>query len=1011
MLSGEVVTDMVEAGPAGFVLVFSSGRLAQLTVRDAQGRPRIEVLFLRVGGTSNGGFFGSFKNALTGSAWKRDIVAVRTKQSEAKGQMDVLTATKTGTIQLWDLSWEGHHSFKAEVNVQNEILEAVKGGSIPESQGQHAEVEVVDFAVLPHPSSSGLELSVVGGGALSLLVLVAIKTPSSLSYALVEVDFNHSATSIRRLLPLYAYQQDDLSAGVSKGTVLVPSPGHSAFVVFPQAVVITSLVEKEETPDDQLLMDSGAIPRPFQDVIYMAKKSKIQFVGLATEETHKKENDARCVLFARGFGIIRVSSFAPESRPRIERQRVTAKSKIEQAIFFGAMPGTVIDFTPRTTIFFPAAELEEAAASISDEILSSSSKYIPPILPSMEQHLNMRSAAIQSLASQLRLHYPPLSRQTKWHLLWNAEKLAAATEIWKFYQERKQLQSKDQPLLDALILLLHERYKSDMRPELGETDPVRHYFIKDVGQLHLLLPWVFKAIKGIYDQGSKDNRTLIQIMKEGDDIILGGLKTAFKFRHENLLDYGLEDEPLANGILERNYEGLPQIWTSTHNIVNNTRQLVDLAREVAFKCYETEDTADIPDERLVRQVASENPELVEVCCQVHTERYRWCLAQDDEKTRATGRSLRDEYEGNARNHLLTSLAKIGQVYEAMNLAEKFGDMPTLVELVSEEAYYLRSQEIDPEDIHIQEEAKEKLANITKRIQGYFEKFGYEWAHAFFSSHVSNGQAASLFDKDMTSDKFLTKYLRSDPSRAKLSWINDIIAERDLPAAASSLMAMAEEQEPNTWCKKIEGSLAKLALMAVKPEEYPDRERLEQLEQRNKMGLQVINIQEQLYKYVRPLVLESLDDEAALEQCMHFYGRVVDERPALKQILRQGFEDLIRHRTMEPALLIDVLTLMNHHEETFEIRIGGNQFWMALQVLDASWDHLEEQLRDATLRLIWKRAFLRDDWEAVNNTKGRSDEDVEEMLEETLLFDLLKESGLVTGTVFTQISHLLLTAKH
>lgn len=47
MLSGESVIQMVDAAPAGFILGFSSGRLALLSLRDTQGRPTVRVQIMQ----------------------------------------------------------------------------------------------------------------------------------------------------------------------------------------------------------------------------------------------------------------------------------------------------------------------------------------------------------------------------------------------------------------------------------------------------------------------------------------------------------------------------------------------------------------------------------------------------------------------------------------------------------------------------------------------------------------------------------------------------------------------------------------------------------------------------------------------------------------------------------------------------------------------------------------------------------------------------------------------------
>ena len=71
LMTGETVQELVSAEPAGFLLTFSHGRVAHLTVRDQMGRPAIGVQFLRKSASSaSGGLFGSIRNVFGGDRRK-----------------------------------------------------------------------------------------------------------------------------------------------------------------------------------------------------------------------------------------------------------------------------------------------------------------------------------------------------------------------------------------------------------------------------------------------------------------------------------------------------------------------------------------------------------------------------------------------------------------------------------------------------------------------------------------------------------------------------------------------------------------------------------------------------------------------------------------------------------------------------------------------------------------------------------------------------------------------------
>ncbi|KAK6435305.1 hypothetical protein LTR95_008511 [Oleoguttula sp. CCFEE 5521] len=70
--NGEHVTALTAADSAGFIVTFDSGRLAHLTLRDMQGKVRIQAQFLRAGSQVKTSIFDSIKGALGAAAWKMD---------------------------------------------------------------------------------------------------------------------------------------------------------------------------------------------------------------------------------------------------------------------------------------------------------------------------------------------------------------------------------------------------------------------------------------------------------------------------------------------------------------------------------------------------------------------------------------------------------------------------------------------------------------------------------------------------------------------------------------------------------------------------------------------------------------------------------------------------------------------------------------------------------------------------------------------------------------------------
>ncbi|KAK0647345.1 Nucleoporin NUP133 [Lasiodiplodia hormozganensis] len=996
LLSGETVVDIVDADHAGFILVFSTGRVAQLRVRDSQGRPQISVQFLRSqsqnGSTS---FFGNLSSFFSGSGWNRDVAGVKVRSSQLKGQLEVVVATGSGSFQVWDLNWAGQHALKEEINAQEEIVASFQTGVIPEMRGNGVSARVLDFTILGEPKTQGSDDSLLAGtSSIGLLTLVAFSAPAGTSYGLVEVDLLGSTAKVARMIALDTFAGNSTQKGPATGKLLVPSPGHTAFAVFSNAVVITSLVEPNESPDTQLMVDVGTAPKPFQDAVYFRKEKNVRFVGYALEESTRKTKQSSCVLFTQGIGAIRVAAPSPTLDDKdTERLRPTAKSRISQAVWFGSASDSIFDFSSKPELTFQNDEVEAAALQISKEVLDSSSENIPVGLASQSQQLAIRAGALANLARHLKENYPPLSRVAKWQLLWDAEKLASAQGVWDHYEDRLKIKTPTKPLLDEIIDMLHEKHKSELRPELGELDPVRQWFVKDVSKMHVMIPWAQLSVREVYKEGIKDYRTLILLVSEADDICLNALEKAFIFRRDHLFDYGLEAEELDYNILTTGYEGLPLPWTSNPNIVNSIRSLVDLAREMVFQISEEE--GELP---FSKKVAGDNPRLVKLCCQVHMERYRWCLAQPDDKTRATGQALKKEFESNIRYEQVTSLAKIGMAESGMVIAERLKDMKTLVSLVWDELNYLGDERENTENEDEERHLEQSLKKLEARIRHYFDRFGQAWADALFSSHIHMHKSAMMIDKRDVDQKLLTKFLRSHPAFAKLSWINDVLGEDDFAAASEALMHVGTKQETRDWSKKVEISLAKLSLLAATSDDKGDAiENADARLSHCNSELRLLELQEKVYKHIKPTIDGALDDDSAIDLVMMDYGTLfVKDRPALQQLLKRGFEEIIAHHALDAGLLIDVLTLMDHAQhEPGPQDISGRQNFMAFQALAASQDIMDRVTWEGSLKLAWKRTFLCDDWEAINNTVQQADEQVQLALENTLVFWTLKQ-GYQTG---------------
>jgi nuclear pore complex protein Nup133 len=994
LLSGEIVVEILDVEHAGYILMLSSGRLAHLTVRDSQGRPSVTAIPMSSDGQSKSGWLGGWYQTL-GGGWRNTHAAVKARPSPTRGQMEVVAVTKEGTFKLWDVNWTGQSTFTGQLDASREIRDSLSDAGLAE-EASKANIKVMDFAILQSQSNvrSGLDV----------LVLVAVEDTLNTKYALLQLALvAGNIVQSKRIIPVTVYTTLSSEETPSKVALLLPKPEHTAYIITSSAVVVASLAD--------ISTRSASIPAvPFQDVIYFQSEKGAEIIASVAEtpSTHSKGDSSSVLVFTNASGSIRVSANMPSTDPRY--QRVTAKSKIEQAIFHGAHSESILDLEEIEGFAFPTKELENAALQISFEVLQSESEFISKVSTSMETQINSRRKALRALITYMRKHCSHLSRLTKWRLMWDAERMASARQIWKVYEKRIKEHPDGKRLLDMLVFMLHETNKSKMDRSKGDTDPTRNWLTYDIGRLEKFLPIIPTGIKEFWKELGSNNQALLETLLQSEDLIFAVLETPYKFREEHLKFYGLENEPVEGGVLREGYEGFPEVWTAQSNATNCMHQCVAFFRDATIRLAGKVDKVDEDMNKVMKSLADQHWRLVEISLKTNTERYRLLMANEDEAERRHGQDLKEDFENNIRHKHLMSLADVSRSGDGMKIAEKLHDLPSLVALALNELQYHH----DP-DMHRKFDAKQKavsenkLIAVRKTIARYFENFGQEFADTFYNAEIQDNQLAELLEQNYGKPRQLTEFLRSNPAYAKLSWMNDVIAEKDLLQAGKSLMDVAQKQENNAWAKRTELSLAKLALLSdQKPTtangsltkrgsqtESPHEQLGEELLKKNAAERTLAQIQDRLYNHVRPIILEAMDEKGARDLFMETYGNEgpTKDRPALNQLLEGGFEELIQHHVLAPDVLIDILTLMGSvPSDNGTTDISGREFMMALSVLNAS--GLCEEPGSAEygkmlLDLIWKRLFIRDNWKSVNATKGKSDQDIENGLMETMLFKTLK----------------------
>ncbi|KAL8911177.1 MAG: hypothetical protein Q9172_007719 [Xanthocarpia lactea] len=1010
LASGEHIEKITEAEPQAFLLTSTFGKIVHLTIADPQGKASIGAQFLRSSGANVGGIFGSLRNVFGGGGWPRDVVAVKAGNPIHKGQRECVVGTSKGVLQVWDMNWNGAHALKYEVDVKSELLRSIQDtGTFPRDSNNQI-FRILDLAFLPAVVTGQEVTSSTSGSTTRLLVLTVISGANATRYNLHVVNITRGEIDIPVVHPITCYRSPLRTETAPKPQLLVPDPGQIAYIAFETSLVLVSLEEIEESPDSQLQSEARRIPDPFQDVVDFHKDKGYMIVGCAGDVMEKGHRGSACVIMIRGYGVIRVScASVEEGLTSADRTALTAETKLEQAVMYGSHQ-SLLDFSGRPETQFTTEDVRDAALRISRSITSSSSKHLSTAGPSMEQHLQKRATALADLIKHLRKNCQPLDHVTRWKLLWEAEKMAAARAIWRVYNDAvSHTHEGEKNLLFELVECISENDKTENRPEHHETDHVRHWFIKDVWRLEFVVPWAFKALDTLHRWSIEDGQPMssayrARLISQAYDLQLMALGTAYSFRQSNASLYGFDEDAMTDGLLRRDYqeyEGMPQPWTCTNIVCEAVQTLAEYFQTFASDLSPNssdEDGVDPPPELLPR-IAEKHGRLVDIICKTHIERFQFLQASDEVRTRRLGQELEKHFNG-PRKALLKGLAEMGQLLAAIELGEKYKDMHALAEVLESEIQV--SQEELSDLVKVGESSEEicaKVAICEGYVDEYFDKYGTAWANAYFARFVAQNRISSLLTHGRKHRYHLTTFLRNHPKCTNFSWINEISVEGNYAGAADDLRS-AQKQAESLWAKKIQVSISKLATMAAVSVQQEEDDNAKAVLQTTDGRLEVLAIQEQVYDYLRPTLRRALNDTPArTEIVMEQYGkRFVKEKPALRGAMKLHIARLVEEKVLDAEDLADLISFMDEDGLDPDSEFAIRRFLMALKLVRLhameTGDIASKELLE---KIIWRRCIIQDDWPSINRTELKDEAQVQNEARATALFKTLQE-GFKSGTI-------------
>jgi nuclear pore complex protein Nup133 len=684
------------------------------------------------------------------------------------------------------------------------------------------------------------------------------------------------------------------------------------------------------------------------------------------------------VLLLQGVGTVRIAvsdidRFASDAPPE-----VTAKSKLEQAVFFGVKDDNPLVFQGRRELPFSSQEIGNAAIELSHEIVSSKTPFIANLPASLENNMKSRVVYLDGLITYLNSMKIDLDTRTRWMLLYNAEKMAVATWIWQkheqFLAERPKGDKKT--LISETAVYINEHQKTELNPAVGQVDPVRHWFINDVWRLDIFVAWAYQIIKYHFTERLADEAGINRLVWEAVTVNNGALFEARQFRLNRARQYGVNPRDIAGG------NAIPEPWTATYFITNNLKRLVEFCYQWLERYSAPSSDKKIPvDSRLLDGIRHLLPSLTSQYLTSLAEFSHWAALSDDAQAQERGRTYQQIYQEDVFTKLLR-LKDFNLWEEAVELAKEYKAFDSLAEIVVQQILFL--EQLAAEGNTTDSTAQENLAvaKLKKQKMGrLFDEYEESFAFRAYEVLLENSGVQAVLEFPYDKNGYATKFLRTKPELAKISWINDVEREKDIDHAAETLLDLGLTREQQVWNKKIELSLGKLALLAEEAEQAANGDGVSSAASENEgrngvnlekidHALELIKIQDALYSQILPTIQEGVDESAEVELAVKEHSVLIPKRQkALFQVFDDSMSRLLRHEALQPHTLIDLLTLTflpENHYDTI-----GDQFYLALKV--AKYGLKGEERSDAE-RLIWRRCFTRDDWKRVNETNEKGDLD-------------------------------------
>ncbi|KAK9238985.1 Nup133 N terminal like-domain-containing protein [Lipomyces kononenkoae] len=738
--------------PAGVIVATSTGRFVLVALHDGAGRPGVACTAMRGAGT---GLWSNIVGFVKVGSTRRDVVAMKPAKLLGRGERMVVTANARGAVTMWHCSRTGDYRLVFEMDLREQLISSI-AGVYPQAEKTF---RVHDIEMLPNDENTGLLLS---------SFVYDEDDEEKIYYVLFTAYFDSGDFRIISAHRITCYTMQS----TRPPRLLLPGPGYTAFVILSNAVIMLDTVLKS---------DSNISTRfKWEDVIQF--KPDVQVMSAGTEDLSQINGQvtrhAGIVTVTRGAGVIRIERFEDESDGNAVRSTADViKSKLEQAVYYGFIDESPLDFGKVKQVGYDINDIETAISDVSDEIFNGTSLYMQ--VDDTMTCLTLRCQALGRLAEHLSLIFSSLSAEIRYQVLYKLEKCEAAKNLYELWFTSPASSSRSGMLAEVL---------SDMTQGSGSVDS---FFRNDMSKFGDLIAAFSNKCLIRARTASGHRNIMLQHVREANEFLLTVLSSSA---------YVIRSHYKESIFKLSNAWAVTAPWTSTFDILNSLSRQFEVTKTVCTSLWEASDASDEQVATNLRDLCDQLVGLAQALCRAYEERISFCEAAESRREQAE--NLKRAYV-EQRPGWLKPLLAFGCGEQAFQLGEQYRDFRTLAEMCREE-----KMQLDEYSDEASRLAKEKLAIRTKY---YFDTYGYEFAQTLYQYYVDAGYTSELFISFPDYREYLERFL-SDRKYDRVAWIHDI-QTGDFINAGKKLVNVAEKMEDPLSNKRLQLSIAKLCLIS------------------------------------------------------------------------------------------------------------------------------------------------------------------------------------------------------